>query len=263
MKTYNVFLSTDAGRVREKNEDSFVLNKITKDVRKRSQHITGRAVAQPLLCGVFDGMGGETGGFEASDTAAVVAVAYYRYLCEGKRSFADSIGDYVKNSNQMVKSRLAEHKLRRGGTTFAFAYFSDDCAYLCSMGDSRIYLYRGGALLRVSRDHTLAQKKLEANIYTREEAEQSADSHILTRFLGMDSDSAECAAEGYAPLQLLAGDRLLLCSDGLYDMCGDAQIAQILSASGVNFSVELTRAALENGGTDNITCLVIEINSEG
>ena len=258
MKKYNIYLSTDSGKVREVNEDSFVINLNTKDINKSTQNLRGGALEEPLLCGVFDGMGGEKGGFDASDTAALVAAEYYKFLAKAQTSPEGSIKDYVKNCNRLIKKQLEENKQNRGGTTFALAYIFNDTVYLFSMGDSRIYLYRSGTLRRITRDHTLAQKKYEANIFTLEEAEQSNESHVLTRYLGMDPDSADYKAESYRQLTLNPGDKLLICSDGLYDMCSDKQIAKILSAKKAPYSINLVKAALKNGGIDNITCLVIE-----
>ena len=258
MKKYNVYLSTDRGKVRAVNEDSFVINQYTKDIDKASRNTKGCDMEEPLLCGVFDGMGGEKGGFEASDTAALAAVEYYRFLKKSKSLPENSIDDYIKNCTELIRKQLAEKKLNKGGTTFAMAYAVNDCIYLFSMGDSRIYLYRSGTLQRISRDHTLAQKKYEANIFSFEEAEKSTDSHILTRYLGMDTESAEFKAESYDHITLTCNDKLLICSDGLYDMCSDRQITDILSEKSAPYSIELLKAALHNGGADNITCLVIE-----
>lgn len=258
MKKYNICVSTNLGKLRSENEDSFVLNHVIKDKAKSVQNIRGQAVVPPLLCGVFDGMGGERGGMEASDTAAVVASEYSRFLAEQREPAAKSIEGYVTSCNDLIHRYLEENRLNRGGTTFAFAFLHHDCAELFAMGDSRIYLYREGALRQISRDHTLAQKKLEANIYTKEEAETSSDSHVLTRFLGMDSDSDDCRAEEYEPVILRPSDKLLLCSDGLYDMCSDREIAETLSRSDAPGSLLLVEAALNNGGKDNVTCLVIE-----
>ena len=258
MNKYNVYLSTNAGKVRAVNEDNFVINGITKDTKKSTENLKGKLLEQPVLCGVFDGMGGEKGGFEASDTAALVAAEYYKYLSLNKALPDDSIDDYVNNCNRLIKEMLAENNLTRGGTTFALAYFYNDSVYLYSMGDSRIYLYRSGILQRITRDHTLAQKKFEANIFTFEEAQNSSESHILTRHLGMDTDSPDYKAEYYRQISLAPDDKLLICSDGLYDMCGDKQIESILSDKGAPYSIELMKAALDNGGIDNITCMVIE-----
>ena len=154
---------------------------------------------------------------------------------------------------------MEENRLKRGGTTFALAYICEEGVQLFSMGDSRIYLYRSGVLQRVSRDHTLAQKKYEANIFTKEEAEHSAESHMLTRFLGMDPESADYKAEVYAPIELNPGEKLLICSDGLYDMCTDDEIREIIISESETPTIRLVKAALENGGEDNVTCVIVEL----
>lgn len=258
MKKYNIYVSTDPGKVREINEDSFVVNRTTKNTDESTQHIKANKLSEPLLCGVFDGMGGEKGGFEASDRAAIIAAEYYKYLIKYNGPINESISGYVSSCGNLIKEYLAENKLNRGGTTFAMAFMKDDISYLFTMGDTRIYLLRGGMLMRVSRDHTLAQKKYEANIFTKEEAEKSHESHMLTRFLGMDPDSADCVAESYAPIALSGTDKLLICSDGLYDMCSDAEIADVLLSNESDYSIKLVIAARKNGGVDNITCIVVE-----
>ncbi|MBR1483240.1 MAG: serine/threonine-protein phosphatase [Ruminococcus sp.] len=257
METYNIYLSTDAGKVRTQNEDNFVVNEITRDITRNSRHIKGEAVQAPLLCGVFDGMGGENGGAEASKIAAAVAAEFYRFLRDGNQTIEKRIGDYAENSTKLIREYLDANRMKRGGTTFVMAYLTAGRAHLFSMGDSRIYLYHEGILRRISRDDTLAQKKYEANIFTAAEAVTSNESHVLTRYLGMDAASAEFRVHAYVPVVLAARDRLLLCSDGLYDMCTEDEIAAVLAQDDAPYSIELTNAALKKGGEDNITCMVI------
>ena len=255
---YKVLVSTHKGRVRSENEDNFVFKKNIKRTGNEPQHLMLKEAKEPLLCAVFDGMGGENGGRQASEISATIAVKYYHFLLQNGGAIADSIQDYIATCNTQIKHFLSEHKLKRGGSTFAMIYFKDGIAQLFSMGDSRIYLYRNSALLRISRDHTLAQKKYEANIFTKEEAESSTESHMLTRFLGMDEDSDEFRAEEYSAFRPEKGDKLLICSDGLYDMCSDREIARILSVPNQPYTIQLVEKALQNGGEDNITCMVIE-----
>ena len=190
-KQYKVLISTDPGKVRALNEDNFVLNKTVRRAESPFQHVRARSLREPLLCGVFDGMGGEKGGREASEIAARIAVEYYLFLSKSRVDPSGSIGDFVSNCNSQIKGYLTKHRLNRGGSTFAMAYFHDGAVNLFSMGDSRIYLFRRGSLMRISRDHTLAQKKFEARLFTLEESETSPERHMLTRFLGMDEDSDE------------------------------------------------------------------------
>ena len=83
-KQYKVLISTDPGKVRALNEDNFVLNKTVRRAESPFQHVRARSLREPLLCGVFDGMGGEKGGKAASEIAARVALKFYEYLATGK-----------------------------------------------------------------------------------------------------------------------------------------------------------------------------------
>lgn len=259
MKKYNVYVSTDPGKVRANNEDNFIINSTFRNPEQKKQHLKGSSLPEPILCGVFDGMGGESAGMEASEAAAKTAVEYFKFLRKRRTFPQKTIHQYVDNSNQIIRRYMEENRLKRGGTTFALAYICEEGVQLFSMGDSRIYLYRSGVLQRVSRDHTLAQKKYEANIFTKEEAEHSAESHMLTRFLGMDPESADYKAEVYAPIELNPGEKLLICSDGLYDMCTDDEIREIIISESETPTIRLVKAALENGGEDNVTCVIVEL----
>ena len=100
--------------------------------------------------------------------------------------------------------------------------------------------------------------QIKNNIFTKEEAEASPESHMLTLFLGMNNDDNNAGAEVYNPVTLNKNDKLLICSDGLYDMCSDKEIADILSVPNQPYTLQLVNAALDKGGIDNITCMVIE-----
>ena len=100
-------------------------------------------------------------------------------------------------------------------------------------------------------------KKYEANIYTKEEAENSPDQHTLTLYLGMNEEP-ELTPETYFPFRLHEGDKLLLCSDGLYDMASAKEITQTLLSSPTDPANALVALALKNGGGDNVTCVVLQ-----
>ena len=139
----------------------------------------------------------------------------------------------------------------------ALAYIRDGFVYGYSIGDSRIYWLHEGKLFRISKDHTLAMRKYEANIYTKEEAENSPDQHTLTLYLGI-GDAEELTPEIYFPFRLFTGDKLLICSDGLYDMASAEEITQTLVSS-TNPANDLVALALKNGGGDNVTCIVLQL----
>ena len=207
-------------------------------------------------------MGGEVCGDIASQICAEEAVSLQKQTLEEGNLTDDMVNEFVQRANDRIVEMVKSRGARRGGSTFAMLYLNDDKITPYSLGDSRIYLYRNEKLNQISADHTLAMKKYRANIYTLEEALASADSHKLTSFIGVDSEGQGLQAQKYDAITLEKGDKLLLCSDGLYDMCSDDIIAKLLSRDSNSISRDLVKAALHYGGIDNVTCIVIELANE-
>ena len=255
---YNVYVTTDTGAVRKNNEDSFQINNIIKRPHNNRQNMRGQAFAEPIMCSVFDGMGGEAHGEVASETASLIAKSFYSFIIKDRKNIDNYIGTFVNKCSQEIYRKLSCERGSRGGCTFAMAYICDNKIKTYTIGDSRIYLYSNGTLRRISKDHTLAMKKYDANIYTWEEAEKSNDSHKLTAYLGMDTTEKELKPYAYEDIFLSEGDKLLICSDGLYDMCSEEEILSILGKDSDLISAKLANRAIDRGGVDNVTCIVIE-----
>lgn len=255
---YNVYLSTNKGLVRSDNEDNYAINTVVRNLNDKEKNIRGLNGEQPLVCSVFDGMGGEAHGDLASKIAADCAVRLYKRLKNGTDSITKEIFSFVRESNDAIVTTIGSDDSSRGGSTFVSVVINRDIVYPFSLGDSRLYLYRNGTLTQITNDHTLAMKKYRANIYTLEEALSSSDSHKLTSFLGLDLGDGVLEPEVYTPFVLENNEKLLLCSDGLYDMCSDDEILQIMSSKSKTISLRLVDKAIENGGVDNVTCMVIE-----
>lgn len=255
---YTVYVSSHPGKVRSENEDNFNVNAVTRPAFKQETNMRGFEISEPLVCGVFDGMGGEANGELASKISADSAVSVYRSIAKGECSVDESVRTFAKESNDKIVSMLNNSKARRGGSTCVVAVFREGQAQLFSLGDSRAYLCQNGTLRQLTNDHTLAMKKYLANIYSWDEAVSSPDSHKLTSFLGMDTEGGGIEPESYPAVSLNPGDRLLLCSDGLYDMCSEQEILSLLSEKAAVVTLGLVKKALENGGEDNVTCIVIE-----
>lgn len=255
---YDVYLSTHPGKVRSGNEDNFAINTVYRRLEDHKKNLEGKRLKEPLFCAVFDGMGGEANGELASKLCAeVAALIYYELKKNGDVNIDTLVGSFVEKSNRAIVDMLESTHSKRGGSTFVMTVFYNGVVYPYSLGDSRIYLYRGSQLLQLSNDQTLAMKKLRANIITEEEALTSPDRHKLTSFLGVDVDAEGLAPQIYQPFVLQPGDKLLLCSDGLYDMCSDPQIAQLMAQTSGEACLSLVDAAMDQGGEDNITCLLI------
>ncbi len=257
--TYNIYVSTDIGKVRKNNEDNFLVNTAMRPLEKEDLNLRGEGVGEPILCSVFDGMGGEASGEVASKICAEEGKELFKLISKSGLLLDESVDMYVTNANNKVTQEIENTLKRRGGSTFVMLYIKDDVASVYSLGDSRAYLYRDGKLVQITKDHTLAMKKYEANIYTLEEALASTDSHKLTSFIGVDMENQGLVSQKYEKITLKENDKILMCSDGLYDMCSDDEILRVLSRNSKTISYDLVEIALENGGVDNITCIVVEV----
>lgn len=223
-------VATDIGRVREANEDSYLV--------------------EPPLYAVADGMGGHRGGEVASQLALETVETLFQ---EGRGTLAEQ----VQQANRAVFARSAEDREVTGmGTTLTAALIGANGVHVVHVGDSRAYLLRAGALRQLTEDHTLVNRMVKAGEISAEEADVHPHRNVLLRVLGtepeVDLDEQDVG--------LLAGDRLLLCSDGLTGMVTEDQIQAILEAEPrpQEAAERLVRAANRAGGLDNITVVVLD-----
>jgi protein phosphatase len=227
-------MKSDVGRSREENEDS--------------------AYAGPRLQAVADGLGGHAAGEVASATAIDTIRPLDAEIASGKLLGA------LENAVRAADARLhdmiqADAALAGMGTTLTALLWSGSQVGLAHVGDSRAYLLRDGQLAQISRDHTVVQALLDDGRITAEEAVSHPQRSMVLRALG--SPSAE------PDLQLRdarAGDRYLLCSDGLYDVVPAVEIGRVLAEAGSPEAgvAELVDLANAGGGPDNITCVIAE-----
>jgi serine/threonine protein phosphatase PrpC len=226
---------TDVGRVRERNEDSYL-------------------VQDPLYV-VADGMGGHRGG----DVASSMILESLEGVELPPDDLLASLVEEIKKANVEVLRRGESDKDLHGmGTTLTAFLTDDDRAYVAHVGDSRAYLLRDGAIQRLTRDHTLVERMVEQGRLRPDQARDHPQQNILTRVLGVEDD-VEVDDLTLEPIQ--PGDRVLLCTDGLTHMVDDEEIEQILKdeADPQAACDLLVEAALAAGGEDNITVLVLDI----
>jgi protein phosphatase len=147
------------------------------------------------------------------------------------------------------------------GTTLTAVRFGDDAAYLAHVGDSRAYLMRAGVFRQLTDDHTLVNRMVKAGEISTAEAEVHPHRNVLTRALGTEADVTVDEDE----VGLMDGDRLVLCSDGLFAMVTQDQMSAILEAEPdpQTAADRLVRAANRAGGIDNITVLVLDVHGAG
>ncbi len=236
------------GRIRSNNEDNLLFEGRILDAPCGAlwppQSAAHNLTAEPLLAAVFDGMGGEENGEEASFSAAkALREIAQRETLDAKKLFRVS-----RELNAAVFRRGQELMSTRMGTTMAMLLLGETEAVVSNLGDSPIFVLRDGRLHKVSEDHTDAENLRHRGITNRKPC--------LTQYLGIDPE--ELTIEPYvARVKIQRGDRILLCSDGLTDMVPEKEIALLLGEGTAAEAAEaLTRAALENGGRDNVTVIV-------
>lgn len=252
----NIYGSTDVGMRRRHNEDYYDYCLLL-DVPPIADGTSGHEEA--LLAVVCDGMGGALGGEIASKMATETILSHIKESESQER--AAMMTAAVTAANRAVHERASrEEGLRGMGCTVVAAIATEHHLVIAHVGDSRIYLNHKDRLLLLTRDHSYVQQLVDAGQITPEEARYSMHRNIITRAVGthaqVKADVAVCEWE--------AGDRLLLCTDGLTGFVEDREIGQILSEStSIEDAVrELIAAANARDCDDNLTAVVIE-NKKG
>ena len=238
---------SDTGVLRVQNEDSML--------------------AQEGLFVVADGMGGHNAG----EVASAMATSMLKSAHTNGIADAKELGDLIKEINvQIFQSAAAKTEQSGMGTTLtALAITPSDqtlgensvaTATVANIGDSRTYLLRNGEFRQVSVDHSYVQELVSDGLITREEARTHARRNIVTRALGIEP----VVGVDTWTLPLIAGDRYVLCSDGLVDEVTDADIATCLKriTDPQKTADELVAMANTNGGRDNITVIVVDVLAE-
>jgi serine/threonine protein phosphatase PrpC len=246
---------TDVGRVRANNEDCF------------------RIVLPISLFVLSDGMGGEAHGEVASELAVETVV---KHCLEGENNpsapiFGETepgwsdktkrLSSAVYLANKKIYESAEQHPEEKGmGATLTAAWIDGPNLSVAHVGDSRAYLLRSGNLQQLTSDHSLVAEQVRRGILTAVEAEQSEMQSVLLRALG-SQQSVEVDTE---ELALFPRDIVLLCSDGLTRMVTEPEIAGILQteANPKQAAARLVALANDAGGADNVTVLVIRLDSE-
>lgn len=210
---------------------------------------------------VADGLGGHAAGEVASRLAVESLAEVDPTAWEDIQGAQETLAEAVREANRVVHAAAQEDPSRAGmGTTLTAAVVHEGQLALAHVGDSRAYLHRAGLLRQLTKDHTAAQEAVDAGYLTPEQAARHPERHALARAVGLD---AEVAVDSPPPLRLEAGDRLLLCSDGLIDPVSDEAVGRILEEhpEPAQACDALVQAALDGGGPDNVTVLVVRVDA--
>jgi PPM family protein phosphatase len=241
---------SDIGRVRENNEDSYLYWEPESDADFERK---GR------LAVIADGMGGYEGGQEASRIAVETVCARYK---ESKLTDPQAaVAEAFRAAHQAIVSYALEHAEFHGmGTTCTALVLLGNQLHFAHLGDTRLYLVRGGEISRLTRDHSYVGRLVENGIVRAEDAESHPQRHILTAAMGVGREAATEISQKPEPVQ--AGDTLILCTDGLWGVVPERDIASaVTDLEPENACQKLIDLALRRGGPDNITLMILRISS--
>ena len=243
---YEFSARTDRGRVRANNEDAVSVDR------------------QAQVAVLADGMGGYNAGEVASSMATqFIRTEMVRWLAQGRRPGRDvrrALEICVENANLAIFDAAQENAQYAGmGTTLVAGVFQDERLTLAHVGDSRCYRLRAGQLTQITRDHSWLQEQVDAGLITPKQAAQSGQRNLVTRALGVENTVQVETNE----FQVQPQDLYLMCSDGLSEMLGHADLT-ILTAADVPLDDKVQRlidAANARGGRDNISVVLVQADS--
>ena len=245
--TVQVVVKTDLGNIRTNNEDA-VLFKKSEDGQK----------GKGMMMLVADGMGGHLAGEVASNMAVESISESYFHHSNGS-NVSEALKQAFVRANRKILDSASFHEQYKGmGTTCTVLVLEGNKLFYAHAGDSRAYHFRNGILTQITTDHTYVQELVNNGSISLEDAETHPQRNILTNAMGtrpeLKVDSAQFDTE------LAAGDRLLVCSDGLYDYFNAKELEQILSGEPLhNVADFLLSEAKRRGGHDNISFILARV----
>ncbi len=233
---------TDPGMVRSTNQDSYYLDP------------EGRFFI------VADGMGGHAGGQEASRLAAEAMRTYLEERWETQDDSQEILETALLRANEVILADQKKHPERADMGTTAVVVLFRELAWYGNVGDSRIYRMRGAKLDQITEDQTWVAKAIKLGVLTADQARVHPMRHVLAQCLGRD----ELSEVEIATFDVAAGDRILLCSDGLTEELTDSLISNTMKTIRAcdMAATTLINAAKERGGRDNITVVLVALDGK-
>ena len=242
-----VSLASDVGCSRLNNEDCIQYSSLDKN-------------RQNTLAIVADGMGGHAAGEIASHEAVYSIQSHYfekKYASDPIRSLKNAV---ILANAHIYQLAIDDPALSGMGTTATALAIANGFAYYAHVGDSRLYLLRNGLMQQLTQDHTLVAQMVSDGLISPELAQTHPDRNIITRALGtkpmVDVDIVK------SPIPIQNGDIFMLCSDGLYDLVAEQEIAKLVREHNpANACDLLIKAARSAGGYDNISVIILSVQN--
>lgn len=264
IKTFTLFGITDVGRQRTHNEDNFV---VSRDVSANEWGFRRDAVVEAGAGGalliVADGMGGTNAGEVASHLAQESVRKAFQQLTtipESSSKREKFLRQCILNAHEQIIEHQHKHLETAGmGTTLVIAWVIGESLHTAWSGDSRCYVYDGSSPLKpFTDDHSMVWELVKKGSLTPEEARTHPESNLILQSLGSPDNPPKPSVRS---TKLRAGNRVLVCSDGLNGMLPDQRIEQLLSEGNgtAETCADLVKQANMAGGEDNITCLLLDV----
>lgn len=252
---------TNVGRIRNNNEDNFYINGFyKKDVNQDNCVYADDNNHESYTYAVCDGVGGVALG----EIASLLSIE--RLMEYDVPGLTQRIGEYVEAANADVCNSIKENGGKRMGSTLAMLAIENDKATICNLGDSRIYLIRDGEMEQLSHDHTRLQRMIDAGIISKSDDTLLKKDHVLTQFLGVFPEEFILNPHLNRDIELQDKDIFLLCSDGLTDMVEEEELKNMINDLSDHKPGEvvdqLICKALEGGGKDNVTVVIVKADQE-
>ena len=235
--------------------------------RAENQDFSGFAdTSLGLLVVVCDGMGGGPSGRLASTIAVKKTVEYVMQIKDVEASREKVLADAVDYAHAAIIDRQRADPSTKGmGTTLTALLINSESAYVAHVGDSRVYQFRGGRMVFRTKDHSYVGELVQKGDLTEEQARLSARSNIITRCLGGGNSKAE--VEG--PLAYMAGDRFMLCTDGIWGMMPEPQLIKLVAKTkSLSGATDATVIAVDEQGRnegnhhDNLTIALLDTTED-
>ncbi len=265
---FSVLGMSDMGRVRKNNEDNLALRDLTTGETASPPSLIARRLGpMGALFLVADGMGGEASGEVASqmcvDTVPTRFFANLKSLGTVRETnFVLLLREAIEYANQLIFQKAGGNPAYRGmGTTTTAAALFGPHLFVGQVGDSRAYLVRGKKMVQLTRDQTFLNYLAEIGAEVPEDPEMDSRKSILTQAVG----TSETVDVKVTYTKLRQADRLFLCSDGLYNMVKLPELLDVMVSDDTlpNKASQLIKKANANGGTDNITVILVEFCGPG
>ena len=254
--------ATGAGKVRTNNEDAFAVSDLTRGERALVSLIRTRVNVgdRGVLLVVSDGMGGEKAG-EVASALAITALCEHLAGTAETEDAAARLCAAVEHANARVVAAASDAERKGMGATVTALFISGDHAVTAEVGDSRAYVLREGVLTQITKDQTYMQLLVERGLIAPQAVGSSQAKNVILQAIG----KAPQVVVAQRRLALRRGDRLLLCSDGLFNEVPDADLCEVLTSTWLLGEAcgRLMEMANDAGGRDNITLLLAECDGEG